>query len=162
MSLEKLSQSLVHATKMFVAVVMGILVTLIFTQVMLRYLFSSSLLWIEELGRFMFVWLMFLGISVGVYQGKHIAITFMLDILPAWGAKAFNILATLLVGVFFAFLTVKGADFALINLAGESSVLFIPLGYVYFIMPVASALSVLYTLNSLHQIIAGKVPTKEA
>ena len=161
MNLEKLCHSLVHATKMLIALIMGVLVTLIFIQVVLRYIFASSLLWIEELGRFMFVWLMFLGISIGVYQGKHIAITFMLEVLPAWGAKAFNILSTVLVGAFFGFLAYKGLDFALINIAGESSVLFIPLGYVYLIMPVSSVLCVLYTVNAFMRIVSGKTPAEE-
>lgn len=162
MSLEKLSRMLFQVTKAIIAGIMGVLVVLIFTQVVLRYLFASSLLWIEELGRFMFVWLMFLGISVGVYQGKHIAITFMIEILPKWGAKLFTLLSTLLVAVFFTCLAYKGWEFALFNIAGESSVLFIPLGYVYFIMPISSALCVLYTINSILRIIAGKTRVEEA
>lgn len=161
MNFEKICHSLSYATKMVIAVIMGTLVVLIFTQVMLRFLFSSSLLWIEELGRFMFVWLMFLGISIGVYQNKHIAITFMWDILPKLGARLFQLTTILLVGAFFAFLAYKGFEFSLINLAGESSVLFIPLGYVYFIMPVASVLCVFYSINALFRFLSGKQPVGE-
>lgn len=161
MDLDKLCQSLSHATKMVVALIMGTLVVLIFTQVMLRFLFASSLLWIEELGRFMFVWLMFFGISIGVYQNKHIAVTIMWSVLPRPISRTFQWLSILFVGVFFAFLAYKGFEFALINLAGESSVLFIPLGYVYFIMPAASALCVLYSVNALLRFLSGKQPVGE-
>ena len=136
-------------------------VVLIFTQVVLRFLFASSLLWIEELGRFMFVWLMFLGISIGIYQNKHIAITFMWNMLPKPASRAFQALSILLVGIFFAFLSYKGFEFSLINLAGESSVLFIPLGYVYFIMPASSVLCVLYSINALLRFLSGKQPFGE-
>ena len=161
MDFEKICDSLSHATKMIVAVIMGTLVILIFTQVVLRYLFASSLLWIEELGRFMFVWLMFLGISIGVYKNKHIAITFMWSILPKMGTRLFQLISILLVGGFFAFLAYKGFEFSLINLAGESSVLFIPLGYVYFIMPIASLLCVLYSINAIRRFLSGKQPLGE-
>lgn len=161
MDLDKVCRSLSHATKMFIAIVMGTLLVLIFTQVMLRFLFASSLLWIEELGRFMFVWLMFLGVSIGVYQNKHIAITFMWGLLPRLGTRLFQLLSILLGGIFFVFLTYKGFEFSLINLAGESSVLFIPLGYVYFIMPLASLLCVIYSLNALLRFLSGKQPIGE-
>jgi len=56
---------------MIVALMMGALILMVFSQVVLRFLFDSSLVWVEELGRFIFMWLMFLGITVGVaLQGR--------------------------------------------------------------------------------------------
>ncbi|WP_129600641.1 TRAP transporter small permease [Anaerophilus nitritogenes] len=51
-------------------------------QVIMRYVFNNSLSWSEELGKFLFVWLSWLGISIGHRRKEHIKITLLIDKLP--------------------------------------------------------------------------------
>ncbi|WP_207642555.1 TRAP transporter small permease [Inediibacterium massiliense] len=51
-------------------------------QVIMRYVFNNSLSWSEELGKFLFVWLSWLGISIGHRRKEHIQITLLIDKLP--------------------------------------------------------------------------------
>ena len=44
-----------------------------FVQVFARYLFNYSFTWFEELGRYMGVFVAFLGASIGVKAGSHFA-----------------------------------------------------------------------------------------
>ncbi|QZY55168.1 TRAP transporter small permease [Crassaminicella profunda] len=58
------------------------MVGIIFFQVIMRYIFNNSLSWSEELGKFLFVWLSWLGISIGHRKKEHIRITLLVDKLP--------------------------------------------------------------------------------
>lgn len=62
---------------MFVA-----MVGIIFVQVIMRYIFNNSLSWSEELGKFLFVWISWIGISIGHKRKEHIKITLVVDKLP--------------------------------------------------------------------------------
>ena len=52
-----------------------LMVLIIFIQVIMRYVFNNSLSWSEELGKFLFVWLSWIGISIGERRNEHIKIT---------------------------------------------------------------------------------------
>lgn len=58
------------------------MVGIIFFQVIMRYVFNNSLSWSEELGKFLFVWISWLGISIGHKRKEHIKITLVVDKLP--------------------------------------------------------------------------------
>lgn len=53
---------------------------LIFVQVVLRYGFSYSLSWSEELARYLFVWLMWLGVSYAARNRTHLRVTMIREI----------------------------------------------------------------------------------
>ncbi|WP_338946764.1 TRAP transporter small permease [Fusobacterium canifelinum] len=56
-----------------------LMVIIIFVQVIMRYIFNNSLSWSEELGKFLFVWISWLGISIGAKRKEHIKITMFID-----------------------------------------------------------------------------------
>ena len=76
---------------MFVA-----MVSIIFFQVIMRYVFNNSLYWSEELGKFIFVWISWLGISIGQRRNEHIKITLLVDRLPYTTRKIMEIIADIL------------------------------------------------------------------
>ena len=73
------------------------MVIVIFAQVIMRYVFNNSLYWSEELGKFFFVWISWLGISLGEREGEHIKITMLVDRLSFKKAHIFNIISSLFV-----------------------------------------------------------------
>ena len=54
----------------------------IFTNVVLRYAFNSGLTWAEELSRFLFVWLVFLGAIGALKDNSHLGFTSLVQKLP--------------------------------------------------------------------------------
>ena len=49
----------------------------VFIQVVMRYVFSMSFLWGEELSLFAFIWSVFLGAAVGVRRRIHLGFDFL-------------------------------------------------------------------------------------
>ncbi len=54
----------------------------LFIQVIMRYVFNNSLSWSEELARYIFIWMVFIGISYGAKQMKHLKIDVFLSVFP--------------------------------------------------------------------------------
>ena len=72
------------------------MVLIIFIQVIMRKA-NNSLVWSEELGKFLFVWISWLGISIGQRKGEHIKITMLTDRFPFRVAQIFNIISDIIV-----------------------------------------------------------------
>lgn len=74
----------------------AIMVAAIFLQVIMRFVFNNSLPWSEELGKFMFVWISWLGISIGQRRNEHIKITLLVDRLPVKIQKITEVVADII------------------------------------------------------------------
>lgn len=55
---------------------------ILFIQVIMRRGFNNSLPWSEELARYIFIWLVYLGVSYGAKQIRHIKIEGALYLFP--------------------------------------------------------------------------------
>lgn len=53
---------------------LAIMVIVIFTNVVMRYIFNNSLSWSEEFARYLFVWFSWIGVSAGVKDNEHLRV----------------------------------------------------------------------------------------
>ena len=56
-------------------------VGLVFIQVVMRYVFSNSLSWSEELARYLFLWQIWVGASYAVKEHRHLRIELIQDFI---------------------------------------------------------------------------------
>ncbi|HAQ40569.1 MAG TPA: TRAP transporter small permease [Clostridiales bacterium] len=100
MSKNKVISFLDKSEEISLVIMYSVMVLVIFLQVIMRYCFNNSLSWSEELGKFLFVWLSWIGISIGAKRGEHIKITLFTDKLPAKAAHVANIISEMiLIGI---------------------------------------------------------------
>ena len=85
-------------------VLMSVMTIILFIQVVMRRVFSNSLTWSEELARYLFIWLVYLGISYGAKIRKHIKIEAFLGIFPKKSRRYVEILGDILFFVFACFI----------------------------------------------------------
>jgi TRAP-type C4-dicarboxylate transport system, small permease component len=133
-------------------VLFAILILIIFAQVVLRYAFATSVIWGEELSKFIFVWLMFLGISSGIYNSKHLGIAYFAGKVSARGQLLIKYFCYGLTIMFFSILCVTGAMLSLMNMDSLSPVLNVAYGYVYVIIPLSSLFCVLYSITIVKEV----------
>jgi C4-dicarboxylate transporter, DctQ subunit len=65
-----------------VSAILGVMVVVIFAQVVARYVFGSSFTWSEELARYAFIWLVFVGLGAVTLRGEHIVVDALTARLP--------------------------------------------------------------------------------
>jgi len=66
------------------ALALAAMVLLVFGNVLLRYVFNSGIAISEEMSRWLFVWLTFMGAVVAVKEQAHLGTDFLLAKLPPW------------------------------------------------------------------------------
>ena len=111
-------------------VLMSVMTLIIFIQVVARYVFQNSLSWSEELARYLFIWLVYLGISYGCLMRKHIKIDAALGLFPKKARKYVVIIGDLFFLAFAVYVAYTGLFYSL-NQTRVSSAMGIPFKYVY-------------------------------
>ena len=82
--------------KILIALFLAIMVVLVFGNVVLRYAFNSGITVSEEVSRWLFVWLTFLGAIVAMREHGHLGVDTLVKRLPTAGKKACLIVSQLL------------------------------------------------------------------
>ncbi|MBV7543293.1 TRAP transporter small permease [Acidovorax sp. sic0104] len=78
----------VRAINLFIALALGVMVVLVFGNVVLRYAFNSGITVSEELSRWLFVWITFLGGVAAIKENAHLGTDMLVSRLPVRGKKA--------------------------------------------------------------------------
>jgi len=76
------------ALKAAIALCLAAMVVLVFSNVVLRYVFNSGIATSEELSRWLLVWLTFLGAIVALRQHAHLGVDTLIRALPPKGRFA--------------------------------------------------------------------------
>ncbi|HSO06892.1 MAG TPA: TRAP transporter small permease [Pelomicrobium sp.] len=90
-----------------IALLLAVMTSISFTQVIARYVFNYSFVWALEVVTTLFAWLIFLGMSYGVRVHAHIGVDALIKILPSKVARVLAAVAALL-GVVYAAIFLYG------------------------------------------------------
>ena len=115
-------------------IILAAMATMVFTNVALRFLTDHSILWVEEVSRYLMIWLTFLGAGLVMRHGGHIGIDTLQEKFPRRAAHLRALIFLLLLG-FFAFMAWIGTRYAVLTWSQTTPVLEIPVGLVYLAVP---------------------------
>lgn len=135
--------------KHLVFIVLSIMLVSAFLQVLYRYVIESSLTWTDELTRYLFIWLIFIGVAFSVRRNGHIAIESIFLFLKDHQKKNYKRIIYIIQILFFLFLSVIGFYFVFTNFGNVSPSLQVPMGFVYLALPVGSLFSMIFLLEKL-------------
>src|ERR687897_1897530 len=94
--------------KVLIALFLAIMVVLVFGNVVLRYGFNSGITVSEEVSRWLFVWLTFLGAIVALREHGHLGVDMLVRRLPNIGKKICLVLSHLLM-IYVSWLMLDGS-----------------------------------------------------
>lgn len=106
--------------KTLLVVLMATLLTVMTAQVVMRYGFNSSLLWSEELCRYLLIWSSFLAMIFAFERGEIAALSILANALPRVPALGLAVLGGLLSAAMCAALAYYGYLYA--ELAGSQPI----------------------------------------
>lgn len=116
----------------------GVMSLLVLIQVFSRYFFDYSFIWADELGRFIFVWVVFIGASIALRDDQLVKVSFIFDFLHVTMQKAAKIGSTVLVLIFLGVVIVKGVDLVIFTMAQKTAAMRMPMGLAYAAVPAGS------------------------
>lgn len=126
-------------------------------QVVLRYLFNSSIPWSLEFVVYAFVWLICLGMGMAFGNRTHIYIDFFVHQLKKSKAVVFMFIEILNLG-FMGFLVCIGyiATAKMVETGALSPVMGIPTSYIYAAIPVGALISCIFCIRNIIKYFPGR------
>ena len=145
---------------LMVALLAG-MVAMVFGNVVLRYAFNSGILVSEELSRYFFVWLTFIGAIVAMREGAHLGVDAMVRLFGRGGRIVCLVLSDLLILVCCAvFGHGTWVQFA-INASNVAPVTGLPMVWVFGIGLVTSICIGLLVAARLVRTLSGRITDEE-
>jgi TRAP-type C4-dicarboxylate transport system permease small subunit len=128
------------------ALFMGGLLATLFLQVFTRYVLNDPLSWTEEVARYLYVYIVFLGASAAISDRTHVGIDYFAKALPVRAQWAVSVAVNLLILAALALLTYWGWRAAMRQWNLPLVVLDIPYTWVYVVIPITAVLMSLRTV----------------
>lgn len=98
MNAETVSRHACRWTEALMVLMLAAMVVMVFANVALRYLFDSGLSASEEVARWLFVWMTFLGAALALREGGHMGAEVLVDRLPAGLRRALQLFTLVAMG----------------------------------------------------------------
>lgn len=129
----------------------AMMVILAFLQVVMRFIFNNSLTWSEELTRYCFIWLIYIGISLGVKEQKHIRMGALLVFMNDKYKRIIENMANIFFSIFCLVIIYFGTILSLKILAFSqtSPALGVPMGLVYIAAPIGMCLTLIRLIQNI-------------
>lgn len=127
-----------------------LMVSLTTYQIIVRYIFKNPSSISETLTKYLFVWLIILSATYVFGQREHISINFLKDKLSESMRKKVEILIEF-INMFFAASVMIYGGFVItsMNMLQKDSILKIPTGIIYSVIPVCGLMIVFYSFYNI-------------
>ena len=125
--------------------VLCIMVVMVAAQVLSRYVLHTSLSHTEELVRYFFVWITFLGASAALFRGRHLSVAGVLQFIPSRVIKWIKLFSGFITLLFFSLLIIFGLKVVLLQIqTGQTTAaLGLPMWIIGLAVPVCSFVMVI-------------------
>ncbi len=144
---------LAAAVRFLVALLFVLLIASVFAQVVFRYLLQMPLIWAEDINTFTFIWLAFLGGSLGVRYRMHFGIDTALDMLSPGGQAILRLLIDLGILVFSFYMLKEGWAFTAVSRGMRTFATGLPMVWMYAAVPAGGALCVIFALEDTLRVV---------
>lgn len=143
------------------AVALAVMVALVFGNVVLRYIFNSSITVSEEVSRWLFVWITFMGAVIALREHTHLGTDALVSRLPPLGKKICFALAHLTM-LYVCYLVFKGSlEQTKINMDVLAPTTQLPMAIVHAAGVAFSSTAALMLLLDLWLLVSGQVKEEE-
>jgi TRAP-type C4-dicarboxylate transport system permease small subunit len=145
----KIETIVVALEKIFVLATLVGLTGLQIAQVIFRYVLNNPVAWVDELSRYVFIWMIMIGAGMGMAKSAHFNIDFIKDAMPRAVRKFFVLIAQGTVIVFSGVVIFYGS-----RLLGSVSnqitpALSLPFSLPYAAVPTGAALILYHALMKM-------------
>ena len=138
-----------------------VMIVLVFTNVVLRYVFSTGFEWSEEIARLCFIYLVYLGAIGAMRENQHLIIDSVLSRIPDIWQKAIYFLVQ--VGIIWMMVVLTRGSWQLVmqNLGDRWVATQFPIYLVYAVGLVTGVSIIVIALANLYRLVVLKRPVSE-
>ena len=147
--------------ELLVVVCMVAMVFMVFGNVVLRYAFNSGISVSDEMSRYFFIWLTYIGAMLAMHEGGHLGVDTLIKHLPVLGKKVCLFLSEALMlfcNVLFFMGTFEMHELQVTNV---SPVVGISMIWIYGIGYIVSVVMGVINLHVLYRLVTGQISEAE-
>lgn len=141
--LHKACRVVFQALEWFAMICMVILTCIVFTDVILRYIFKQGFSWTQEVASLMLVWFSLIGMGIGVLERIHINIEMFTAKLPQNWIEILDSVNYLLVSAFGGLMVYFGLVIMNMTRMSTMPATKLPSAVLYIILPLSGILVLL-------------------
>ena len=130
------------------AVLLALMTIDILVAVFFRYVLESTLVWSEELARYMMIWMACLAMSHGIKKAEHLTIRFLVDALPLEMAFWLDMFIRFFLLIFLLVLTIYGVGLVVANTDFTSQATEVNMAIPTSAVPIAGCLMIVQLIIS--------------
>lgn len=137
--------------------VIGMLIVMVI-NIICRSLLNTDFLIGDELARYLMIFGVYIGVAIGVRKGSHVGIRALVEAFPGKTRKGIDVVQIIFTICVYAALTVISFMTArhFWNTGQQSTMMRLPMGLVYSILPLGFFLSVIHSIENLVTTIKNK------
>ncbi|MCE2523794.1 MAG: TRAP transporter small permease [Rhodobacteraceae bacterium] len=145
----KILSALLRVATFSIILISVLMVVVTLAQVIFRYVISAPLPWSEELARYCFVWIVFLGGAIGLSRGIHLGVDLFINLLPERVQVCLDALSNALIACFAASVIYASYPVINMNMLQRSPALGVQMSWIYIAIPISMCLIVLICAERL-------------
>ncbi len=138
----------------------AVMATLVFVNVLVRNLLHGDIAWTTEFCELLMVWVTFLGGAAATRRGAHMVVGELVGKLADTHRRYADAAIQLVVLITLGLLVWYGIGIADAGRMSELTVLGWPMAAQYAALPVASAITMVFVLWDLYEIVCGRSRTQ--
>lgn len=155
--MQKLIDSFFKLLELLVVLCLLAMVIMVFGNVVMRYAFNSGILISEEMSRYCFIWLTYIGAMVAMREGGHLGVDSLVRALPLAGKKFCVLISEclmLFVNGMFLLGTWKMHELQVTNISPVAGLSMI---WVYGIGYIVAVVMGIFNLHKLYLLLTGRL-----
>jgi len=142
----KIDDYLMMIESLCIKIFVPVMISVTFLQVIFRYVFGKPLPWSEELAIYLFIWVAFLGASVGIRNKGHYGLEIVKKKMPPKIQGLLNLFICLVSFYFLTAVTFYGTKMV-ISSRNISSSMGISMRWFYSAIPVGGLFMIIHLLS---------------
>ncbi len=139
----------------------ALMVILVFGNVVLRYGFNSGITFSEEVSRFLFIWVVFVGAVLTLRDNAHLGVQMLTKKLPLGGKKICKLVSDVATLTCCVLITYGGWQVVRIEITNIAPISGIPLGAVFTAILVCSIGMGILLVKSIYRLLTGRMSEQE-
>ncbi len=147
--------------ELLVVIALVAMVIMVFGNVVLRYAFNSGIMVSEEMSRYCFIWLTYIGAMIAMREGGHLGVDTLVKHLPVMGKKVCLFLSEALMLLCNGLFVLGTWKIHSLQVTNVSPVVGISMIWIYGIGYVVGVVMGLFNLSVLYRLFTGQLSEEE-
>ena len=155
--MKKLIDGFFKLLEFLIVAMLFAMVVMVFGNVLMRYIFDTGITVSEEMSRYCFIWLTYLGAMVAMREGGHLGMDTLVKVLPVTGKKVCLFLSEVLMLMcngMFLWGTYQMHELQVTNI---SPVVGISMIWIYGMGYIVSVVMGVLNINKLYLLVTGQL-----